>query len=389
MAYTTIFPIMIPGYNLIVSMLLIFVLLLQLNTLVITKIGVVFLFSSSVFFIIYYKASLDAVSAYIVLFLLSFVVLNLRRKEVELFVKAYVNMIFIFAIASIVGFLILYIFPFGENICQQTIGFSQNGEFSQSEETLKSGNFRLYKFPCYLGLSEIRYGGSRYDQLVVDFNFFGGYSRSSSYSNEPTNAGFFMIPAFIMLLFSPKDKFSIKEKIKLYVILFSLAIVIVSFLGLITIFSLYILKKMINSRAYKYYLFIILFLMFFVGIFGADLLIYLKQSFDQNALPVIFRKLLVNSRYFNNLVYLGIPVYILAFWLIRITRSYVASGKYYSIYFLLSFLSYFVYMLKNPSGQIFSYFSVFTGFFQHPSFWLWCALYVCTLSIRFNKPYSY
>jgi len=355
------------------------VILLRFNFLVVTKIGTVFLFLASAAFIIYYKASFSAFSAFVVSFLVAVTAFNLRRKEVELFVKTYINMIFIFATASILGFLILYIFPFGESICQQTLTIGHDGE----------DDYRLYNFPCYLGLSEISFGGDNFDLLLIDFNLFGGYSRGSSFSNEPGNAGFFMMPAFIFLLFGPLDQTGIKEKIKLFVITFSLVFIILSFLTLITIIGLYIFKILVNSKFYKLYLLILIFLVFLFGILGPYILTYLQHYYIYTELPYILRKFLVNANYFENLVYLSIPIYFLLFWLIRKTRSYIKRNHYYSVYFLLTFLSYFVYFLKNPSGQIISYLSVFTGFFQHPSFWLWCALFICTISIRFNKPYSY
>jgi hypothetical protein len=378
LAYMTLFPYLIKGYNLIATLLLISVILLRFKFLIVTKIGVVFLFLAAASFIIYYKASLGSFGAFVVSILVAITAFNLRRKEVELFVKAYINMIFIFAIASILGFVILYIFPFGEGICQQTIKI----DFDSIDD------YRLYNFPCYLGLSEIRFTGGLEPFQIVDFDIFGGYSRGSSFSSEPGNAGFFMVPAFIFLLFSPKDQAGIKEKIKLYVITFSLVIVIVSFLTIVTIFSLYILKILVNSKSYKGYLFILMCLIFIAGFYGHNVLIYLKQYYIFNEAPYILTKFLVNSFYLKNLVYFLIPIYFLTNFLIIKTRSYIARNHYYSIYFLLSIFSYFIYILKNPDLGTF-YLYVVIGFFQYPSFWLWCALYICVISIRFNKSNSY
>ena len=384
LAYMTIFTTTIPGYNLIASLLLISVILLRLNTLVVTKIGTVFLLLASAAFIIYYKASFGALSAFVVSFLVAITALNLRREEVELFVKTYINMIFIFATASILGFLFLYVFPFGESICQQTFILEVEPEY------LWENDYRLYNFPCYLGLSEVRYTGVLQDQLILDFNLFGGFSRSSSFSSEPGKAGFFMMPAIIFLLFGPLDQTGIKEKIKLFVITLSLAIVIASFLTLFTIIGLYIFKILVNSKFYKLYLFFLIFFVFLLGILGPYILTYMRQYFINTDLPYFLIKLLVNEVYFKNLVYFSIPMYFFVFWLIRKTRSYIKRNHYYSIYFLIAYLSHFVYLFKNPEWTnpvLFIY--GFTGFFQQPSFWLWCALYVCAISIRFNKSYSY
>ena len=368
----TFLPVVVPGYNLVLIVLLLCTLYVRMAKIEIKIVHIIFLFISTFMYTYYYAGNfIAALPQYVLSVLLALFVFTLSKKDIDVFVKWYIVMVFILSINIIIGFIIVNIIGI-ENIefCQQLFHFIQDG--SKQPE-------RSYLSPCYLSLFEYK--------KYPDYTLLGYFLRGSGWSNEPVNAAYFMIPAVSMLAFNKDVNDSNKDNVMFLFIIIALTVVVFSVTGLFMMVMLFAVKYLVRS---KYYSIIIMFLaplLVSISYYGNSVVEYLLYNNFVDDAPIILVKFHANRYYLDQIILLLIPLFVLLLLLSKYVRIFVRNKNFNAAVFVIVVACYFMYLLKNEIGSAFP--QVLSGLFKNPAFFLWSSLFIVTITNKYKREVNY